>query len=80
VGDGFAEVYVDFEKEAIERKFAVSVLSAMSNKLLEEKNIPIFLREDESAVTYQALERIGFRSTGFRIIIADVYKRADEGV
>ena len=74
ISDEFAEVYVDFDKEAIERKFAVSVLSAMSNKLLERKHIPLFLREDTSAVAYQSLESIGFRSTGHRLIIADAYK------
>jgi hypothetical protein len=79
VGDEFAEVYVEFDKEAIERKFAVSVLSAMSNKLLEQKHIPLFLREDEGGVTYHSLESVGFRSTGFRLIMADGIKRAAEG-
>jgi hypothetical protein len=78
IGDEYAEVYLDFDKEAIERKFAVSVLSSMSNKLLEQKHIPLFMREDSSAVAYQTLENVGFRSTGHRLITADGIKRENE--
>jgi hypothetical protein len=79
IGDEFAEVYLDFDKEAIERKFTVSVLSAMSNKLLEQKHIPLFIREDSSAVAYQSLEKVGFRSTGHRLITADAIKQLNVG-
>jgi hypothetical protein len=77
-GDEYAEVYLDFDKEAIKRNFTLSVLSAMSNKLLERNHIPLFLLEDRSAIPYQSLEGLGFRSTGQRLITADGIKRSDE--
>lgn len=78
VGDEFAEVYVEFDKEAVERRFVVSVLSALCNNLLEQKHVPVFLREDDSAITYQALENVGFRSTGNRLIMVDGIKQATD--
>jgi hypothetical protein len=74
----FAEVYLEFDKEAAERAFAVSVLSAMSNKLLEQKRVPLFLYSDSSEIPFQSLEKVGFRSTGHRLVTADVIKSSDE--
>jgi hypothetical protein len=77
ISEDFAEVYLDYDKEAIERKFAISVLSAMCNKLLEQDRIPLYLSEDSSAMSNHSVENIGFKSTGHRLIIADVNKDVD---
>lgn len=69
---------MEFDKEAVERRFVVSVLSALCNNLLEQKHVPVFLREDDSAITYQALENVGFRSTGNRLIMVDGIKQATD--
>lgn len=78
VGDEYAEVYLDFDIQGIERDFAVSVLSAMCNKLLGGNRIPLYLLEDRSAISFQRLEEIGFRSTGQRLITADGIKRTGD--
>ena len=74
-GDEFAETYLDYDEEAVERGFPISVLSAMSNKLLEQKRIPLFLYDDSSSIEFQLFETIGFRSTGHRVITAQIIKR-----
>lgn len=68
-GSKFAEVYVQADAEALERKLAISVLAAACSKLVHENLIPLF-RNEAGSLAYEELAAVGFRSTGFRSIMA----------
>lgn len=71
VGDPFAEIYLEANEEAYIRDFALSVLAAISNHLINDGKIPLFRLDNTISLNLESLERIGYRSTGMRVLIAD---------
>jgi hypothetical protein len=69
-GSTFAEVYLEADREALERGLGISVLAAACSKLLQLKLVPLY-RYEASSLEYSKLEELGFRSTGTRSIFAD---------
>ena len=69
-GQRYAEVYLQADEEAQTRGLALSVLAAISGRLLREHTIPLFRHDDTSLIRRSSLERLGFRGTGSRAFIA----------
>jgi len=69
-GQRYAEVYLQADEEAQTRGLALSVLAAISSRLLREHTIPLFRHDESSLIRLSSLERLGFRGTGSRTFIA----------
>ncbi len=77
MGDRFSEIYLEADREAQVRGLALSVLSAMSNRLLEENRIPLFGLESQVEIEFKELNNLGYRSTGSRTLSAQLLIRLD---
>jgi hypothetical protein len=69
IGDRFAEIYLEADREAQIRGMGLSVIAAMSKHLLEENRIPLFGLDSRADLEFKELSDIGFRSTGTRMLI-----------
>jgi len=74
IGDRFAEIYLEADREAQIRGMGISVIAAMSKQLLEENRIPLFGLDSQTELEFKDLSEIGYRSTGTRTLIAQVLK------
>jgi len=74
-GRSFAEVYVETDQESARRKFPDSVLSALCQHLLERKLQPLIRYDESLGIEYDSLDRIGFLSTGSRILLGQAIKK-----
>lgn len=79
IGDPYAEIYLEANEEAQLRDLAISVLAAMSNHLLEEGRVPLFRLDNTLILDPEALDRVGYRSTGTRTLIAYATRSMKEG-
>lgn len=77
-GERFAEVYLEADQGASERRMTRSVLSAAVGRVLGESRIPIFrVKNDDLSMRTEAFH-IGFRPTGVRTGTADALRRPPE--
>jgi hypothetical protein len=77
-GDRFAEIYLEADSEAAGRKFAISVLAAMSAYLIEENRIPLLRWDDQEGVSLESLRGVGYRPTGSKILTSIAALRSDD--
>ncbi|OGO20239.1 MAG: hypothetical protein A2Z14_15390 [Chloroflexi bacterium RBG_16_48_8] len=70
MGDRFSEIYLEADREAQIRGLGLSVISAMSTRLLEENRISLFGLDSTTELEFKDLSDIGYRSTGTRRILA----------
>jgi len=70
MGDRFSEVYLEADREAQIRGLGLSVISAISNRILEENRIPLFGLDNQTELEFKDLSELGYRSTGTRNLIA----------
>jgi hypothetical protein len=79
IGDRFAEIYLEADREAQVRGMGLSVIAAMSKHLLEENRVPLFGLDNRADLEFKELSDIGYRSTGARTLIAQaLYKFQSE--
>jgi hypothetical protein len=77
MGERFSEIYLEADREAQIRGLALSVLSAMSNRVLEESRIPLFGLDSQAEIEFRELHNLGYRSTGARTLTAQLLIRSD---
>lgn len=77
MGDRFSEIYLESDREARVRSLALSVIAAISNRLLEENRIPLFGLDDQMELEFDELSDIGFRSTGTRTLTAQILLKSE---
>jgi hypothetical protein len=78
MGDRFSEIYLEADREAQVRGLGLSVISAMSKQLLEENRIPLFGLDNQAELEFKDLSDMGYRSTGSRILIAQVLRKLEQ--
>lgn len=79
-GSRFAEIYLEADAGADERKMIRSVLSAVAGRVLGEQRIPLLrVPKGELASRTQAFH-VGFRPTGFHSATADAVMRPPHGM
>lgn len=74
-GERFAEVYLEADEGASERKMTRSVLSAVVGRVLGESRIPVFRVEKGALSLRTEAFHIGFRPTGVHTGTADALWR-----
>lgn len=77
-GERFAEVYLEADQGASERKMTRSVLSAVVGRVLGETRIPIFRVEKGALSLRTEAFHIGFRPTGVHTGTADALRRPSQ--
>jgi hypothetical protein len=70
IGNPYAEIYLEANEEAQGRDLAISVLAAMSGRLLEMGRTPLFRLDNTLILSPESLGQVGYRSTGTRTLIA----------
>jgi hypothetical protein len=69
MGEYFAEVYLEVQPEARERRLGESVLAAIVSRLLSERRLPVYLIEVDDNEAQLEASTLGFRPTGIRTVI-----------
>lgn len=69
---GFAELYVQTDPDAQGRGWGTSVASAVTQAVLEQGRIPLYLVEGTNDASRALAERLGYVDTGARQVVADV--------
>jgi GNAT superfamily N-acetyltransferase len=73
----FAEVYVRVVPQARGRGLGKSVVSALSNWLLERDVTPLYLAPDTNEASGRLARSLGYGDTGARVLLCDGVLRAD---
>jgi predicted GNAT family acetyltransferase len=68
----FAEIYVHTDAAARQRGWGESVVSAVTQAVLESGRTPLYLVEAENDVSRALAEKLGYVDTGARQVYADV--------
>lgn len=71
MGEYFAEVYLEVQPEARERRLGESVLAAIVSRLLGERRVPLYRVETGDNEAQQEASALGFRPTGVRTVIGN---------
>lgn len=71
MGEYFAEVYLEVQPEARERRLGESVLAAIVSRLLSERRVPVYLVEVDDNEAQLEASTLGFRPTGIRTVIGN---------
>jgi hypothetical protein len=71
MGDYYAEVYLEVQPQARERRLGESVLAAIVSRLLSERRLPVYLVEAEDNEALLEASALGFRPTGIRTVIGN---------
>lgn len=69
MGEYFAEVYLEVQPEARERRLGESVLAAIVSRLLSERRVPLYLVEVGDDKAQLEAAALGFRPTGVRTVV-----------
>jgi hypothetical protein len=77
MGEYFAEVYLEVQPEARERRLGESVLAAIVSRLLSERRVPLYLIEAGDNEALLEASALGFRPTGVRTVIGHVIMAGD---
>ncbi len=68
----FAEIYVHVDARARQRGWGASVASAITQMVLAEGRVPLYLVESNNEPSLRLAESLGYVSTGARQVYADV--------
>ena len=71
MGEYFAEVYLEVQPEARERRLGESVLAAIVARLLGERRVPLYRVESGDNEAQMEAAALGFRPTGVRTVIGN---------
>lgn len=69
---GFAEIYVHTDPLARQRGWGQSVASGVTQAVLDNGRVPIYLVEADNEASIQLAENLGYVDTGARQVYADV--------
>lgn len=68
----FAELYVQADPAVQRRGWGASVASAVTQAVLEQGRIPLYLVEGNNEASRELAEKLGYVDTGARQVVADV--------
>jgi len=71
MGEYFAEIYLEVQPEARERRLGESVLAAIVSRLLGERRVPLYRVEAGDNEAQVEASALGFRPTGVRTVIGN---------
>jgi len=71
----FADIYVNTSPQARGRGLGKSVVSALSNWLLEQNVTPLYTVADENGTSGRLASGLGYRDTGARALLCDGLRR-----
>ncbi len=72
----FADIYVQTDPRVRGRKLGRSVVSALSNWLLEQKIIPLYTVPDANAASVRLAQGLGYHNTGERTLFCSGVRRS----
>lgn len=69
---GFAEIFVQTDPEVRQRGWGLSVVSGVTQAILESGRTPLYLVEADNAASRTLAEKLGYVDTGVQQVYADV--------
>jgi len=75
----FAEIYVYTDAAVRQRGWGQSVASAVTQAVLDEGRIPIYLVENDNEASQNLAEKLGYTNTGAKQVFADVVYQGHPG-
>jgi hypothetical protein len=76
---GFAEIYVHTDAQVRRRGWGLSVASAVTQAVLDNTRIPLYLVEPDNQPSVELAEKLGYVDTGARQVMADVVYQGPPG-
>jgi predicted GNAT family acetyltransferase len=76
ISSRFAEVYVQVHESVRRRGLGKSVVSAVSQSVIDARRTPLYVAREDSIASHRLAERLGYRDSGAVELSAAIARRA----